>query len=75
MEKPISGIHHVAAIAIFPWCRRGHIGSGQVTVTSFSVPEYSMKFWESRELLERSPSFAAARPGLCNVIVFARPSA
>jgi hypothetical protein len=74
-EKPISGMHPVTAIAIFPWCRRGHIGSGQVTVTSFKVPEYSMKFWESRQLLKRSPSFAPARPGLCHVIVFAEPAA
>lgn len=97
MEKPISRIHHVTAIAsdpqrtldfytqvlglrlvkrtvnfddpgtyhfyfadavgtpgtiltFFPWpgAERGRIGSGQVTVTSFSVPEQSIKFWEKR---------------------------
>jgi glyoxalase family protein len=35
-------------LRFFPWpgAARGHLGSGQVTVTSFSVPEQSMKFWE-----------------------------
>jgi glyoxalase family protein len=37
-------------LTFFPWpgAARGHIGSGQVTVTSFSVPELSMKFRELR---------------------------
>ncbi len=99
MEQPISGIHHVTAIAsdpqrnldfytqvlglrlvkrtvnfddpgsyhfyfanetgspgtiltFFPWpgAARGRQGVGQVTVTSFSIPEQSLKFWEERLL-------------------------
>jgi glyoxalase family protein len=97
MQRPISGIHHVTAIAsdpqrnldfytdvlglrlvkrtvnfddpgtyhlyfgdklgspgtiltFFPWPRaaRGSPGVGQVTVTSFSVPEQSLNYWEKR---------------------------
>jgi glyoxalase family protein len=97
MQQPISGIHHVTAIAsepqrnldfytqvlgmrlvkrtvnfddpgtyhfyfanevgspgtiltFFPWpgAARGRIGVGQATVTSFSVPEQSLKFWEDK---------------------------
>lgn len=99
MNKPISGIHHVTAIAsepqrnldfytqvlgmrlvkrtvnfddpgtyhfyfadesgspgtiltFFPWpgAARGRQGAGQVSVTSFSIPEHSGKFWEERLL-------------------------
>lgn len=109
MTQPISGIHHVTAIAsepqrnldfytqvlglrlvkrtvnfddpgtyhfyfadevgspgtiltFFPWpgAARGRIGVGQVSVTSFSVPEGSLKYWEERlilagALVEKSP--------------------
>jgi glyoxalase family protein len=97
MKQPISGIHHVTAIAsdpqrnldfytqvlglrlvkrtvnfddpgtyhfyladevgspgtiltFFPWpgAARGRIGVGQISVTSFSVPEGSLKYWEPR---------------------------
>jgi glyoxalase family protein len=97
MQQPISGIHHVTAIAsdpqrnldfytevlglrlvkrtvnfddpgtyhlyfgdelgspgtiltFFPWPRaaRGSPGVGQVTVTSFTVPEQSLSYWEQR---------------------------
>lgn len=97
MRQPISGIHHVTAIAsdpqrnldfytqvlglrlvkrtvnfddpgtyhfyfadevgspgtiltFFPWpdAPRGRAGVGQVTLTSFSVPEQSLTFWEDR---------------------------
>ena len=122
MQKPISGIHHVTAIAsnpqrnldfytevlglrlvkrtvnfddpgtyhfyfadatgtpgtiltFFPWpgAARGHIGSGQVTVTSFSVPEHSMKFWESR-LVEAGVSVEKAGKRLGEeVLVFRDP--
>ena len=35
-------------LTFFPWpgAARGSIGVGQVTVTSFSVPEGSLKYWE-----------------------------
>ncbi len=97
MKQPISGIHHVTAIAsdpqrnldfytqvlglrlvkrtvnfddpgtyhfyfadevgspgtiltFFPWpvAARGRIGVGQATVTSFAVPERSLRYWEER---------------------------
>ena len=55
MEKPISGTHHATGtpgtiLTWFPWpaAAGGHMGSGQVTVTSFRVPEQSVKLWESR---------------------------
>jgi glyoxalase family protein len=122
MEKPISGIHHVTAIAsnprrnldfytevlglrlvkrtvnfddpgtyhfyfadatgtpgtiltFFPWpgSARGHIGSGQVTVTSFSVPEQSMKFWESRLMQAGVPAEKAGKRLGEEVLVFADP--
>jgi glyoxalase family protein len=98
-EKPISGIHHVTAIAsdpqrcvdfytevlglrlvkrtvnfddpgayhlyfgdetgspgtiltffAWPMAERGHAGVGQVNVTSFSIPESSLNYWEQRLL-------------------------
>ncbi len=97
MRQPISGIHHVTAIAsnpqrnldfytrvlglrlvkrtvnfddpgtyhfyfadeigspgtiltFFPWpdAPRGRAGAGQVTLTSFCIPEQSLEFWEDR---------------------------
>jgi len=122
MEKPISGIHHVTAIAsnpqmnldfytevlglrlvkrtvnfddpgtyhfyfadatgtpgtiltFFPWpgAARGHIGSGQVTVTSFSVPVQSMKFWESRLMQAGVPAEKSGKRLGEEVLVFADP--
>ena len=37
-------------LTFFPWPRaaRGRTGVGQVTVTSFSVPEHSFGYWEQR---------------------------
>jgi catechol 2,3-dioxygenase-like lactoylglutathione lyase family enzyme len=37
-------------LTFFPWpgARRGRIGTGQVTVTSFSIPEGSLGYWTGR---------------------------
>ena len=105
MEQPISGIHHVTAIAsdpqrnldfytevlglrlvkrtvnfddpgtyhlyfgdevgtpgsiltFFPWpmAARGSSGVGQVEVTSFSIPENSLNYWERRLLSAGMPA-------------------
>jgi glyoxalase family protein len=109
LQQPISGIHHVTAIAsdpqrnldfytevlglrlvkrtvnfddlgtyhlyfgdeigtpgsiltFFPWpmARRGRSGVGQVEVTSFSIPEASVSYWEQRL---RSAGMPAERSG------------
>ncbi len=40
--------HPGTILTFFPWpnARRGRIGTGQVTVTSFAVPDGSLDFWE-----------------------------
>src|SRR5579871_1032839 len=39
-------------LTFFPWpiAARGRAGVGQVTVTSFAIPENSVDFWEQRLL-------------------------
>jgi catechol 2,3-dioxygenase-like lactoylglutathione lyase family enzyme len=52
-------------LTFFPWpgARRGRIGSGQVTVTTFAVPVGSLDFWQERAnrysvaLVQRSERF------------------
>ncbi|MBV9444091.1 MAG: ring-cleaving dioxygenase [Acidobacteriaceae bacterium] len=41
--------HPGTILTFFPWpqARRGRIGTGQVTVTSFAVPDRSLDFWET----------------------------
>lgn len=47
--------HPGTILTFFPWPNavRGRIGSGQVTVTSFAVPDRSLDFWE-KHLQQRS---------------------
>lgn len=122
MDKPISGIHHVTAIAsdpqrildfytevlglrlvkrtvnfddpgtyhlyfgddsgnpgtiltFFPWpnAARGSSGVGQVTVTSFSVPEQSLGYWEERLLSSGSPVERSGQRFEEEVLTFADP--
>lgn len=42
--------HPGTILTFFPWpmARRGSRGSGQATVTAFSVPEGSLRFWKER---------------------------
>src|SRR5215469_14212929 len=37
-------------MTFFPWpdALRGRVGTGQLTVTSFAVPEGSFKYWKAR---------------------------
>jgi glyoxalase family protein len=62
-------------LTFFPWpgAARGHIGSGQVTVTSFSVPEQSMRFWESRLMQAGVPAEKAGKRLREEVLVFGDP--
>jgi catechol 2,3-dioxygenase-like lactoylglutathione lyase family enzyme len=62
-------------LTLFPWpgVPRGHIGSGQVTVTSSSVPEQSMRFWESRFMQAGVPAEKAGKRWREEVLVFADP--
>lgn len=50
-------------LTFFPWpgARRGRHGSGQVTVTSFAVPENSLGYWRKRAA-EQNVSTAGSRP-------------
>jgi glyoxalase family protein len=122
MQQPISGIHHVTAIAsdpqrnfdfytdvlglrlvkrtvnfddpgsyhfyfadelgqpgtiltFFAWPggRRGRPGAGQVTVTSFSIPEQSLKFWEKRLLEAGLPAEKMGKRFGEEVLTFADP--
>ena len=122
MEQPISGIHHVTAIAsypqrnldfytevlglrlvkrtvnfddpgtyhlyfgdevgtpgsiltFFPWpmAARGSPGVGQVEVTSFSIPENSLSYWERRLLAARIPAERSGKRFDEEVLTFADP--
>jgi glyoxalase family protein len=122
MQQPISGIHHVTAIAsdpqrnldfytdvlglrlvkrtvnfddpgsyhfyfadelgtpgtiltFFAWpgAARGRSGAGQVTVTSFSVPEQSLSFWEKRLLDAGLPAEKTGKRLGEEVLTFADP--
>jgi glyoxalase family protein len=121
-EQPISGIHHVTAIAsepqrnldfytevlgmrlvkrtvnfdepstyhlyfgdengtpgsiltFFPWpmARRGSPGVGQVDVTSFTIPEASLDYWERRLLSAGVPVERSARRFDEEVLAFGDP--
>ncbi len=54
--------HPGTILTFFPWpgVARGRIGTGQVTVTSFAVPERSLPYWRDR-LGKRSVEFRNAR--------------
>lgn len=122
MQQPISGIHHVTAIAsdpqrnldfytevlglrfvkrtvnfddpgsyhfyfgdedgtpgtiltFFAWpgAVRGRAGAGQVTVTSFSVPEESLGFWEKRLLEAGLPAERSGKRFGEEVLTFVDP--
>jgi len=122
MQKPISGIHHVTAIAsdpqrildfytellglrlvkrtvnfddpgtyhlyfgddrgtpgtiltffLWPGAARGSAGVGQVTVTSFSVPEQSLGFWEHRLSAAHVPVAKSGKRFEEVVLTFADP--
>jgi len=62
-------------LTFFPWpmAARGRPGVGQVTVTSFPIPEASVKFWEKRLLGAGVPAEQSGRRLGEEVLTFADP--
>src|SRR5271169_3949078 len=54
--------HPGTIMTFFPWpgAMKGRIGTGQLTVTSFAVPEESLPYWRER-LRKRGVDFAETR--------------
>lgn len=53
--------HPGTIMTFFPWpgASKGRIGTGQLTVTSFAVPEQSLPYWRER-LRKRGVEFGEA---------------
>ena len=62
-------------LTFFPWpmAERGRPGVGQVTVTSFSVPEQSLGYWEKRLLSAGTPVERSGKRFDEEVLTFADP--
>lgn len=62
-------------LTFFPWpgVARGSRGAGQVEVTSFSVPEPSLKYWEQRLLAAGTPVERSGKRFSEEVLTFADP--
>ena len=62
-------------LTFFPWpmAGRGSRGVGQVTVTSFSVPEGSLNYWEGRLLSAGTPAERSGKRFDEEVLTFADP--
>jgi glyoxalase family protein len=62
-------------LTFFPWpgAARGSSGVGQVTVTSFSVPEQSLAYWEQRLSVAHVPVERSGKRFDENVLTFADP--
>ncbi len=62
-------------LTFFPWpgAARGTPGVGQVTVTSFSVPERSLDYWEQRLRSARVPAERSGKRFDETVLTFADP--
>jgi glyoxalase family protein len=62
-------------LTFFPWpgAARGTSGVGQVTVTSFSVPEESLAYWEQRLSVAHVPVERSGKRFDENVLTFADP--
>ena len=65
--------HPGTIMTFFPWpsAYRGRIGTGQLTVTSFAVPEKSLPYWRER-LLKRGVDFDEARSDFGEEMLFLR---
>jgi len=65
--------HPGTILTFFPWpaAYRGRIGTGQLTVTSFAVPEKSLPYWRER-LLKRGVDFDEARSDFGEEMLFLR---
>jgi glyoxalase family protein len=62
-------------LTFFPWpmAERGSPGVGQVTVTSFSVPEHSLGYWEQRLRSAGTPVERSGKRFDEHVLTFADP--
>jgi glyoxalase family protein len=62
-------------LTFFPWpgAARGSNGVGQVTVTSFSIPEQSLSYWEKRLLATQTPVERSGRRFDEEVLTFSDP--
>jgi glyoxalase family protein len=62
-------------LTFFPWpnAGRGSSGVGQTTVTSFSVPEHALPYWEQRLRSAGIPAEASGKRFDENVLTFADP--
>lgn len=65
--------HPGTILTFFPWpgAYRGRIGTGQLTVTSFAVPEKSLRYWRER-LEKRSVEFEEAASDFGEELLFLR---
>lgn len=65
--------HPGTILTFFPWpgAYRGRIGTGQLTVTSFAVPEKALPYWRER-LRKRGVEFEDARSDFGEEMLFLR---
>lgn len=65
--------HPGTILTFFPWpgAYQGRIGTGQLTVTSFAVPEKSLPFWRER-LRKRGVEFESSQSDFGEEILFLR---
>jgi catechol 2,3-dioxygenase-like lactoylglutathione lyase family enzyme len=65
--------HPGTIMTFFPWpgAFKGHIGTGQLTVTSFAVPEKSLPYWQER-LRKRGVEFDEATSDFGEELLFLR---
>ena len=65
--------HPGTIMTFFPWpgAMRGRIGTGQLTVTSFAVPQKSLPYWRKR-LGKRGVQFEEARSDFGEEMLFLR---
>jgi glyoxalase family protein len=65
--------HPGTILTFFPWpgAYQGRIGTGQLTVTSFAVPEKSLPYWRER-LRERAVDFEDAASDFGEELLFLR---
>ena len=63
--------HPGTIMTFFPWpdAFKGRVGTGQLTVTSFAVPERSLAYWKNR-LAEHQVSFQEGRTDFDEKMVF-----
>jgi glyoxalase family protein len=73
LVKLTVNFHPGTILTFFPWpdAPRGRIGTGQLTVTSFAVPDRSLPYWRER-LRKRSVDFENARSDFGEEMLFLR---